>query len=90
MRDRALDDVTTDRAARMVGDVDTDADGLISRAEAEAGDRRMQRVLRNFDEADADGDGLISAEELQQALAARRKRRATGDRSDGHERTSDD
>lgn len=43
---------------------DTDGDGALSRAEAEAG---APGLLRNFDRIDADGDGRISREEMNSA-----------------------
>lgn len=42
--------------------VDTDHDGTISRAEAQA---NAPRLARDFDKIDADGDGKITREELE-------------------------
>lgn len=41
--------------------IDTNGDGNVSKAEAEAAG--AQRLLKNFDQIDANGDGLISKEE---------------------------
>jgi Ca2+-binding EF-hand superfamily protein len=51
---------------------DSDADGVLSRAEAERG---LPRVAKKFDRIDRDGDGRLSREELQAWLAARRAAR---------------
>ncbi len=75
MRDWARDDRTSDRVARMIRDADTDGDGKLSREEAEAGGRRLRRVVRDFYAVDADSDGSLSAEEVEKAIAARRKHR---------------
>jgi len=75
MREWARNDRMAETTARMI----SEADGVLSREEAGAGGRRMQRVLRNFDEVDADGDGLISAQEMQTAMAQQRGRRERGD-----------
>jgi hypothetical protein len=58
------------RAAMMerLKAADTNADGLISRAEAAA----LPRLLEHFDEIDANKDGQISAEELRAFHAAHR------------------
>ena len=42
--------------------VDTDGDGTVSRAEAEA---NAPRLARDFDKIDVDGDGKITREELE-------------------------
>jgi Ca2+-binding EF-hand superfamily protein len=52
---------------------DTDADGSLSRAEAERG---LPRVAKKFDRIDRDGDGKLTREELQAWLAARRAARS--------------
>lgn len=48
--------------------LDTDADGSVSRAEAEAG---APGLARNFERFDADRDGRITREEMQAARAER-------------------
>jgi Ca2+-binding EF-hand superfamily protein len=45
----------------MLGRLDTDRDGAISRAELEA---EHQRHVALFDQADADHDGKVTADEL--------------------------
>jgi Ca2+-binding EF-hand superfamily protein len=42
--------------------VDTDSDGSVSRAEAEA---NAPRLAQEFDKVDADGDGKVTREELE-------------------------
>jgi len=53
---------------------DTDGDGLIDRAEADAG---LPRIAQRFDMLDRNGDGKLSRDELREAAqeAARRRRR---------------
>ncbi len=51
---------------------DSDADGVLSRVEAERG---LPRVAKKFDRIDRDGDGRLTREELQAWLAARRAAR---------------
>ncbi|MBM3342676.1 MAG: hypothetical protein FJY56_11290 [Betaproteobacteria bacterium] len=51
--------------------VDSDGDGLLSRAEVE---QAMPRMLHYFEAIDANKDGLISMQELSAALAARHER----------------
>jgi Ca2+-binding EF-hand superfamily protein len=53
--------------------VDTDGDGAVSRAEAEA---NAPRLAKNFDQVDADGDGKVSREELE--AAGKQARQARG------------
>ncbi len=50
----------------MLGRLDTDRDGAISRAELEA---EYQRHVALFDQADADHDGKVTADELHAAHA---------------------
>ena len=53
---------------------DTDNDGLIDRAEAQA---KLPRLAKRFDTLDADGDGKLSYDELRaagQKMAERRRR----------------
>ncbi len=52
---------------------DTDADGVLSRAEAERG---LPRVAKKFDRIDRDGDGRLTHEEMQAWLASRRAARS--------------
>lgn len=65
----------TEMATRMVADLDTDGDGLLTAAEmaARPGPARM------FDHADADGDGAVTQAELDAM-------RAEGPRGDGERR----
>ena len=58
------------KAADRFKNVDTDGDGRISRAEAQAG---APRLAAHFDEIDANKDGFITPDELK---AAREKHRA--------------
>ena len=46
--------------------IDTDGDGKISRAEAQA---NAPRLFEHFDQVDANGDGYITPEELRAAFA---------------------
>ncbi|WP_269522128.1 EF-hand domain-containing protein [Coraliomargarita parva] len=50
--------------------LDTDGDGVITKAEAE--EAGAKRLLENFDKIDTDGNGEISREEM---MAARKERR---------------
>jgi Ca2+-binding EF-hand superfamily protein len=50
--------------------VDTDQDGTVSRAEAEA---NAPRLAQDFDKVDTNGDGKASREELQAARRAKAK-----------------
>lgn len=52
---------------------DSDADGVLSRAEAERG---LPRVAKKFERIDRDGDGRLTREEMQAWLAARRAARS--------------
>jgi Ca2+-binding EF-hand superfamily protein len=53
---------------------DTDHDGAISKAEADAG---LPRIAKNFDRIDADHDGRITPDELK-AVAAQFAARRNG------------
>ena len=64
----------------MLGRLDTDRDGAISRAELEA---EHQRHVALFDQADADHDGKLSADELHAVHARHWKNRAPGQRREG-------
>lgn len=53
---------------------DTDNDGYIDRAEADA---RLPRLAKNFDQLDADKDGRLSRDEMRQAAELLRQRRGS-------------
>lgn len=57
---------------KMIAHLDTDEDGKISKAEAEAAERG--KLKEHFDKIDTDGDIYITAEELQAAFDKRRER----------------
>jgi len=63
----------------MLGRLDADRDGAISRGELEA---EHQRHVALFDRADADHDGNVTAEELQAVHAAHRKDRRPAQRGE--------
>jgi Ca2+-binding EF-hand superfamily protein len=50
---------------------DTNGDGYIDRAEADAS---LPRVAKGFDQLDADQDGKLSPDELKEAASMARKR----------------
>jgi hypothetical protein len=62
------------RADQWWKKVDTDGDGTVSRAEAQA---NAPRLARDFDQVDADGDGKVTRDELEArgkaGMAQRRK-----------------
>lgn len=60
------------QAGERVRAADRNGDGMISRAEADAG---MPRLAKRFDQLDADKDGQLTAEELRTAMQAMRTRR---------------
>lgn len=69
-----------DRAARLqdaakqrLRAADSNQDGYIDRAEAEAG---LPRVARRFDEIDSDGDGRLASAELDAAVEKMRQARS--------------
>ena len=64
----------------MMGRLDTDRDGAISRAELEA---EHQRHVALFDQADADHDGKVTADELHAVHARHWKDRRPEQRRDG-------
>ena len=64
----------------MLGRLDTDRDGAISRAELEA---EHQRHVALFDQADADHDGKVTADELHAVHARHWKDRRPEQRRDG-------
>lgn len=59
------------RAAAFFKKVDTDGDGRISRAEAQAG---APRLAEHFDDIDANKDGFITMDEMKAAHAKRAPR----------------
>lgn len=68
--------------------LDTDGDGAISQAEAEAGAPRM---AENFGQIDADGDGRITREEMHERMRQHRSmsREERQARADEHFRSAD-
>lgn len=54
---------------------DTNGDGKLSKAEAQAG---MPRVAKNFDAIDADHDGFVTKAEIGQAMMAQRAAKGGG------------
>jgi len=58
--------------AQYFARADTDGDGALSRAEAEAG---LPRVAKKFARIDGDGDGRLTLEEIRAWLDARRAAR---------------
>ena len=65
----------------MMGWVDTDADGQISRAELEAANQaRLARELKAFDVADVNKDGKLSQDELKAFRDAMRAQGGPGGR----------
>ena len=60
------------RAARMLEELDANADGILQKAELEA--REGDRLKRMFERADSDTDGVITAAEFE-ALEAQRGER---------------
>ncbi len=63
------------RMNQWVIDADKDADGALSRSEAELGGSTLRLVLSDFDAADKNGDERINKEELLAAIEAREARR---------------
>lgn len=53
---------------------DTDNDGYIDRAEADA---KLPRLAKNFDQLDTDKDGRLSRDEMRQAAELLRQRRGS-------------
>lgn len=72
-----------ERAARMVRELDTDGDGLLSAAELAQGrvdgPGARHDPARLFQRLDADGDGVITRDEAAKSMA-----RMHGDRMKGH------
>jgi Ca2+-binding EF-hand superfamily protein len=66
-REKQGGDATKHRGA-MFKKLDTDGDGRISRAEAQAG---APRLAEHFDEIDTNKDGFISMDEMKAAQAKR-------------------
>ncbi|MCA3239515.1 MAG: hypothetical protein ACK5YJ_02715 [Curvibacter sp.] len=55
-------------AAQRIKGADTDKDGAISKAEAEAA--KMQHLTTNFDKLDSNKDGKVNREEMRAARKA--------------------
>ena len=71
---RALSDEQKATLQERLKAADTDNDGLIDRAEAQA---KLPRLAKRFDTLDADGNGKLSPDELRaagQKMAERRSR----------------
>ncbi|MDG2525282.1 EF-hand domain-containing protein [Stenotrophomonas sp. HITSZ_GD] len=60
------------QAAERFRAADTNHDGQISRAEADAS---LPRIAKRFDQLDADGNGQLSADEFREAMARARAQR---------------
>ena len=56
---------TNDEVINRVKELDTNKDGGVSRAEAEAGN--ALRIINNFDKLDANKDNKVTAEEIEVA-----------------------
>jgi Ca2+-binding EF-hand superfamily protein len=74
------DDPEAHRGSGMFERWDTNSDGVVTRAEVEAG--AAERARKHFDSLDANGDGKLTKDELQQ----RRDRMHTAMREKGEER----
>ncbi|PTN56330.1 hypothetical protein C9J98_01020 [Stenotrophomonas panacihumi] len=61
-----------EQAAERFRAADTNHDGQISRAEANAS---LPRIAKRFDQLDANGDGQLSAEEFRAAMERARAQR---------------
>ena len=69
-----------ERAMQHLKAADTDADGLLSRSEAE---KSMPHLAQNFDALDTNKDGKLSAEELRAGHEKRRDARKHRPSKDG-------
>jgi Ca2+-binding EF-hand superfamily protein len=61
---------------QKIKEADTDQNGNISKAEAEAAN--LERILEHFDELDADGDGEITRDEMKAARQGKGPRGGKG------------
>ncbi|MDP2607395.1 MULTISPECIES: hypothetical protein [unclassified Oceanobacter] len=57
------------RQQKRFAALDTDSDGVISKAEAE----EAPRLTKNFDEMDKDSDGFLTLEEIKAGFSLLRK-----------------
>jgi hypothetical protein len=69
---RARSQQMIERAQQRFADADTDHDGRLSRAEAEAG---TPRLAAHFDEIDGDRDGMLTTAEIAGYLRQHRGNR---------------
>jgi Ca2+-binding EF-hand superfamily protein len=69
------------RFAERFKKADTNGDGKLTRAEAEAGGMRM--VARNFDAIDTNKDGFVTPDEIRRAMEMRREQKASAGGASG-------
>ena len=69
---RTLTDEQKATLLERLKDADANGDGLIDKAEAEAG---LPRLARHFDQLDVNHDGKLSADELRAMAQSRMARR---------------
>jgi hypothetical protein len=81
--DQERDEMKNNRVKAMVSLIDSDADGTISRDEAQSAPTRTgaySRLARVFDELDTNGDSLLTEEELAASRMRPGPRMRDGDR----------